>query len=128
MYVAVLRLRVHVPAARSLKDRRMVVRRVVDRVRARTGASIAEVGTLDRWQVAAFGLCAVSNEASVAGEVLDKALSVIENAILGDAVVTSRERELKHYEDAQWFGDIEVPAQKPVAWDEEDDDPGDADR
>lgn len=128
MYVSVARVRVHVPAARSLKDRRMVVRKVVDRVRARTGAAIAEVGPPDRWQVAAFGLCAVSNEAAVAGEVIEKALAVIEGAILGDAVVTSRERELRHYEDTPWFGDLEVPAQKPVNWDDEDDDQGPAPR
>lgn len=127
MYVATARVRVHVPAARSLKDRRMVVRKVVDRVRARTGAAIADVGPQDRWQVAAFGLAAVSGDRAKADEVIDGALAVIEGAILGDAVVTSRERELKHYEDAQWFGDIDVPAQKPVDWnDQDDDDPGDA--
>lgn len=129
MYIGVLRVRLHIPGAHSLKDRRMVVRKVVDRVRARTGASIAKLGPLDRWQVAAFGLCAVSNEARMVDEVLDKALSVIENAILGDAVVTSRERELRHYEDTQYFGEIEVPAQKPAAWDDQDDDDaGDAER
>lgn len=129
MYVGVLRVRLHIPGAHSLKDRRMVVRKVVDRVRARTGVSIAELGPLDRWQLATLGLCTVSGEASTADEALDKCLSVIENAILGDAVVTSRERELKHYEDTQYFGDIEVPAQKPAAWDDQDDDDaGDAER
>jgi uncharacterized protein YlxP (DUF503 family) len=127
VYVEALRVRVHIPAARSLKDRRMVVRRAIDRVRARTGASISELGPLDRWQVAAFGLCAVSNDASVARAVLDKALSVIENAILGDAVVTSRERELRHYEDTQLFGEIERPAQRPAVWDDKTDETDDDD-
>lgn len=108
MYVGVLRVRLHIPAARSLKDRRMVVRRCVDRLRARTAASVAEVGPLDRWQVATLGVCAVSNDAAVTESQLLKALDVIEGAIVGDAVVTSQEHELRRYEDSDFFGDLSV--------------------
>jgi uncharacterized protein YlxP (DUF503 family) len=108
VYVGVLRVRLHIPAARSLKDRRMVVRRCVDRLRARTAVSVAEVGPLDRWQVATLGLCAVSNDATVTESQLLKALDVIEGAIIGDAVVTSHERELRRYEDTDFFGDLSV--------------------
>lgn len=128
MYVGVLRVRLHLPLARSLKDRRMVVRRIVDRVHARTAASIAEVGALDRWQLASFGLCAVSNDASVIDEQLDKALSIIESASPGEAVLTSRERELKRYDETDFFGDMSVSPHPRLSSDGEgeyDDDEGD---
>lgn len=87
----------------------MVVRKIADRVRARTAASIAEVGALDRWQLAAFGLCAVSNDAAMVEEQLDRAMAIIESTSPGEALVTSRERALTRYEDTDFFGDIQVP-------------------
>ena len=47
MFVGVLRLTFHVPHARSLKDKRSVVRSFRDRVRARFDVSIAEVAAQD---------------------------------------------------------------------------------
>ena len=50
MFVGVARMVLSVPGARSLKDKRQVVRSFRDRVRARLSASIAEVGELERYQ------------------------------------------------------------------------------
>lgn len=113
MYVAVLRVRLHIPAARSLKDRRMVVRRLVERARARAAVTIADVGPQDRWQLASLGVCAVSNDASVAQEQVDRALAVIESAAVGDALVTSRERDLHHYDEREYFGDVVTSQSTP---------------
>jgi hypothetical protein len=62
----------------SLKDKRQVVRSVLQRVRNQFGVAIAEVGALDRWSVAELGLSCVSNDARHAEEVLAKALQFIE--------------------------------------------------
>jgi uncharacterized protein len=70
MYIGVLRLVFQIPGAASLKDRRRVVKSFKDRVRARFPVSIAEVGDLSRYQVAALGVAVVSNEASRCDEVL----------------------------------------------------------
>lgn len=106
MYLGVLRVRLHIPAARSLKDRRMVVRRCIDRVRARTAACVADVGPQDRWQVASLGLCAVSNDPAVIESELARALAVVEGAALGEAEVTSREQELRRYDETEFFGNF----------------------
>jgi len=42
--VGLLVVRLRIPGSRSLKDRRSVVRSLCDRLRARVGAAVAEVG------------------------------------------------------------------------------------
>ena len=50
MFVGVLRLRLHIPGARSLKDKRSVVRSLKERAQSRLKVSIAEVAMLDHPQ------------------------------------------------------------------------------
>jgi uncharacterized protein len=60
MHVGLLRVTLHIPAAHSLKDRRAVVRRAVERTRARFNVSVAEVGDSNHWQRAQIAVTAVS--------------------------------------------------------------------
>jgi uncharacterized protein YlxP (DUF503 family) len=92
MVVGVLRLAFHIPHARSLKDKRSVVRRFRDRVRARFDVSIAEVGDQDLHQRAVFGVAVVSSDSSVCDELLDKVAREAESQ--RDAVLTDRSLEL----------------------------------
>lgn len=64
MFVGVARMVLSVPGARSLKDKRQVVRSFRDRVRARLSASIAEVGELERYQVATLGVAVVARDSA----------------------------------------------------------------
>jgi len=93
MVVGVLRLTLYIHGARSLKDKRQVLRKVVDRVRARYNVAIAEVGDQDIWQTAVVGVCAVANDHSFVNEVLDK---IVRDA--GQiAEVVKREMEIETY-------------------------------
>jgi uncharacterized protein YlxP (DUF503 family) len=92
MYVGVLRLTFHVPHARSLKDKRSVVRRFRDRVRARFDVSIAEVGAQDLLQRAVFGVSVVSGDAKVCDSVLAQVAQAAE--VQEDAVLTDRATEV----------------------------------
>ena len=88
MFVAVSRLVLHIPGARTLKDRRQVIRSFKDRVRARFPVSIAEVGDSERLQVASFGVAVVSSDRSRCQELSDAVRSLAGNlpeAILADA-------------------------------------------
>jgi uncharacterized protein YlxP (DUF503 family) len=87
MFVGVLRLTFHVPHARSLKDKRAVVRKFRDRVRARFDVSIAEVDAQDLHQKAVFGVAVVSSEASMCDSILEqvaRSAELQENAVLAD--------------------------------------------
>jgi uncharacterized protein YlxP (DUF503 family) len=63
MVVGVLRIRLGIFEALSLKDKRRVVKSLKDRLGARHNISIAEVDDLDHRQAATLAIAMVANEA-----------------------------------------------------------------
>ncbi|MCE9634986.1 MAG: DUF503 domain-containing protein [Planctomycetes bacterium] len=63
MFVGVLQAELSIPGAYSLKDKRHVVKSVLDRLRREHAVTAAEVGDLDTWNRARIGVAFVSNEA-----------------------------------------------------------------
>lgn len=92
MYVAVGRVRLLLPGNHSLKGKRQVLRRVLERLRARHPVAAAEVAEHDKWQVAVLGLAAVANEPRFAQSLLDAAIGAIE--VASDAPIAGIERGL----------------------------------
>jgi hypothetical protein len=92
MFVGVLRLSLRIPGARSLKDRRRVVRSFKDRVQARLRISIAEVGGLDEHQRAVLGVAVVARDAARCDELLAAAASMAGD--LRDAELYDRVTEI----------------------------------
>lgn len=70
MIVGALLLRLHLPEARSLKDKRQVVSSLMSRLRNRYGVSVAELSDLDVWQSATLGVACVSSSESVCRRLL----------------------------------------------------------
>ena len=66
-----VRLELHIPTSRSLKEKRAVLRPIVEGMRHRFQISVAEVGYQDKWQRALIGMAVVSDSYSHAGEVVD---------------------------------------------------------
>ena len=97
MVVGVLEITLDIPSAFSLKDKRKVVRSLVERTRSRFNVSAAEVGDHDVYNRARIGLTAVSNEGPHVNEVLDKALDALESAAAGRADVIDTRMELIHF-------------------------------
>lgn len=95
MVVGVLRLTLFIHGAASLKDKRQVLRKVVDRLRSRFNVSVAEVGDNDVWQRAVVGVAAVANDHSFVNEVLDKCARDAGNI----AEIVHREMEIETYSD-----------------------------
>jgi uncharacterized protein len=62
MPIAYCVLDIYIPYAQSLKEKRMVLRKVQDRLRARTNFSIAEVDHQDLWQRAQLAAVTVSGD------------------------------------------------------------------
>jgi uncharacterized protein YlxP (DUF503 family) len=60
MHVAVLHVEFHIPYAQSLKDKRMVLRRIKDRLQ-KFNVAVAELEHQDLWQRAGLGIVAISN-------------------------------------------------------------------
>jgi uncharacterized protein YlxP (DUF503 family) len=92
MFVGVLRLTFHIPHARSLKEKRSVVRKFRDRVRARFDVSIAEVDAQDLHQRAVFGVSVVSADHVVCERALEEVARAAE--LQEEAVLTDRATEV----------------------------------
>ncbi|HEY4106750.1 MAG TPA: DUF503 domain-containing protein [Polyangiaceae bacterium] len=92
MFVGVARIVLQIPGARSLKDRRRVVKSLKDRMRAKLPVSIAEIGDLERYQVATLGVATISNESARCSEVLSHAASLAGSA--HDALVADVATEI----------------------------------
>jgi len=90
MVIAVLRVELHIPYAQSLKDKRMVLRRVKDRLQ-KFNVAVAEVEHQDRWQRAELGVVAISTTAGHVEQVLASAADEIDRVEPG--VVTRTEIE-----------------------------------
>ena len=82
-----LLITIDIPHATSLKDKRAVVRSLVERLRSRLHVSAAEVGLNDRVQVAQVGVAIVSGDYATARAVADEARRFIDAELLGRADV-----------------------------------------
>lgn len=92
MFVGVMRFSLDIVGARSLKDKRSVVRSLKERVQSRLRVSIAEVGVLDDPRRATLGVAVVSNDAVVCDQVLADVARMANT--LPDAVLTDRATEI----------------------------------
>lgn len=86
MFVGLARVVLQIPGARSLKDRRRVVKSLKDRLRARLPVSVAEVGDVEAWQVATLGIAVVSGNRVRCDQVLSHAIQAARSseAIVAD--------------------------------------------
>ena len=71
MHVLALEIDLHVPTSQSLKDKRAVLRPVIDGIRNRYPVAVAEVDHQDRWQRAGVGVAAVAASVSHAESIVD---------------------------------------------------------
>jgi uncharacterized protein YlxP (DUF503 family) len=78
MFVGIVRIELHIPAARSLKDKRQVVRSLKDRIREHVRAAVSEVDHQDLWQRAALGVAVVAPDATQARELLQSVRRIVD--------------------------------------------------
>jgi len=62
MPIGFLTLEIHISDARSLKDKRQVLRSLKDRLRANFNVAVAELEYQDLWQRSRVGVVSLSNE------------------------------------------------------------------
>jgi uncharacterized protein YlxP (DUF503 family) len=95
--VGIARLALFIGASHSLKEKRMVLRRVKDLVRQKFNVSIAEVSENDVWQRAVLGIAVVGNDRRYVDGALDEVIGFVR----AKADVTGEERELQTFNDGE---------------------------
>ena len=102
MTVGIARLTLFLPDSHSLKEKRMVLRRVKDRAQQKFNVAIAEVEDNDVWQRGVIGVALVGNERRFVEGALDEVVRFVR----GEAEVTNAEREIQTFNDALATNDL----------------------
>jgi len=88
MVVGTCQIKLIMQDTRSLKEKRRILKSILDRVRSRFPVSIAEVGDHDLWQSSRIGFCMVSNEQQVVHAAIDSVIHFIENLCLAEVHIS----------------------------------------
>ena len=80
MVVGVMSMRLMIPGARSLKEKRKALRSVKDRLKSQFNVSVAEVDALEYWQTAELGVCAVGRDRAFVEGLLDRVVSLVKTS------------------------------------------------
>ena len=79
MHIGTLTVTLYLHAAESLKDKRSVVKSLVETTRRKFNVSIAEVDDLDKQRRATIGIACVANDVRYLNGVLDKVVDFLES-------------------------------------------------
>ena len=77
---AIARVELGLDGCRSLKDKRQIVRSIIERARVRYQVAVAEVEDQDLWQRATIGIAYVSGSGPHAHEVIQKVVDFVTTA------------------------------------------------
>jgi uncharacterized protein YlxP (DUF503 family) len=97
MPIGLLTLEIHIPDARSLKDKRQVLRSLKDRLRAHYNVAVAELEHQELWQRARVGVVSISGDAKHLEESLE-AIAAESERHLGRDLVS---QEIEYFEGSE---------------------------
>ncbi len=79
MIICRCRVELRLYSPNSLKEKRRILKSLIERLKNRFNISIAEVADNDLWQVAVIGMAAVAKDSVFANEVMNKVVDFIDN-------------------------------------------------
>jgi uncharacterized protein len=97
MTIGLLTLEIHISDARSLKDKRQVLRSLKDRLRAHFNVAVSELDHQDVWQRSRVGVVSISGD----GKHLEESMSAIaaeSERMLGRDLVS---QEIEYFEESE---------------------------
>jgi uncharacterized protein YlxP (DUF503 family) len=86
MIIAAARITLMIPENASLKGKRRVVKSLIEKVRHKFDAAIAEVGDNDLWQKAKIGVALVGNDRQLLEARLQQIMKFMENQHLAEII------------------------------------------
>jgi uncharacterized protein len=112
VFVGAFKIELRILESRSLKEKRMTLRRIKDRVRERLGVTVVEVGAQDLWQRAEVGMATVSGDRGKLNALLDEVRRCI--------VATEGVEVLQAWRDVSTFEghsvEVEAPGPSEDGW------------
>lgn len=86
MIVAVSIFEIHIPQAQSLKEKRMVVKSLRDRIRNKFEVSVAEIGAHDLHQRGRLGIAVVTTDQTMAEKILQSIEEFVASNLDGNII------------------------------------------
>lgn len=86
MHVAICSIELFIPGAGSLKGKRHIIQSIIQRIRSRTNASVAETGFQDYWQRAAIGAAMVSSNKVLLEKQVNLIRDIVDNCAEAETV------------------------------------------
>ena len=84
--IGFIEIHLRIPEAHSLKEKRKVVKRVVERLKNKFNVSVSEIGDQDRWQSSIIGVVTVGSSKKIVDATLEKVIVFIEELYPGKLV------------------------------------------
>ncbi|MDA3730583.1 DUF503 domain-containing protein [Niameybacter massiliensis] len=91
MVVGMCKLKLYAPWVHSLKEKRMIIRSLLGKVRSKFSISIAEVEAMDVHQTVIIGFSIVTNETKAADAIINQIIGYIEENTEADLLDIERE-------------------------------------
>ena len=84
--VGSLRLELYLGDSQSLKDRRRILRSLMDRLRNKFRVAVADLSEQPKWQFAEVGVSCVSNSESHVREILQNVLRFVDGNVYAEVI------------------------------------------
>ncbi len=91
MVVGIAKIELHLHDNRSLKGKRKIVKSMVDKIKHKFNASVAEIGSNDKWQKIELGVSTVGNDRRHIDASLNNILAFLESLYLAEIVRSETE-------------------------------------
>ena len=86
MHVVVCSIELFLPDVGSLKEKRHIVKSIIQRIRARVNASASETGFQDSWQRSTIGVAMVSSDKGVLDRQVNLIRGIVDNCMGAETV------------------------------------------
>lgn len=91
MIIETLEIRLYASWVHSLKEKRMIVKSLIAKIRNQLNVSVAEVEDQDVHQSIVLGLACVAGNTALADSIMDHVLTFIENNTEAEIIAVRRE-------------------------------------
>lgn len=79
MVIGIIKMELSLHEVFSLKEKRHIIKSIIERIKSRFNTSIAEVDLNDKWKSAILGAACVSNDAVHVDRILSNIANFVEN-------------------------------------------------
>lgn len=91
MPVGIMRIEIYFEYSHSLKEKRSIMKKIINRLREKFNISVAEVDYQDKWQRSLFALACVGSDFGVVNKTLENASDFVEENFDGEIVSVDKE-------------------------------------